>query len=158
MAWLLLDNGAHKGEKMNNRSRIALLATIVLVLGPAAGSEIESTVDAVERAFAKTMADRDHEAFMTFLSEEAVFLSGTTARRGKGAVADHWKAYFDGPEPPFSWEPETVSVLESGKLAISTGPVWNAEGKRMATYTSIWRQEEPGVWRIIFDSGNKFCD
>ena len=73
-------------------------------------------------------------------------------------MADQSKAYFTDPEAPFSWEPETVSVLDSGKLAISTGPVWNAEGKRTATYTSIWRQEEPGVWRIVFDKGNEFCD
>ncbi len=120
-------------------------------------ADLESQVAEVERAFAKTMADRDHAAFTSFLSEEAVFLSGTTARRGQQAVAAHWKGYFVEPEAPFSWEPETVSVLGSGKLAISTGPVWNAEGKRTSTYTSIWRQEEPGVWRIVFDKGNKYC-
>ncbi len=148
---------------MKNRSQIILLAAILMAVGSTAGTEIESTdlqkqVAEVERAFAKTMADRDHAAFESFLSEEAVFLSGTTARRGKRAVADQWKTYFAESEPPFSWEPETVSVLDSGKLAISTGPVWNAEGKRTSTYTSIWRQEEPGVWRIIFDKGNKYCD
>ena len=109
-------------------------------------------------AVAKTMADRDHAAFESFLSEEAVFLSGTSVQRGRDAVASHWKAYFAGPEPPFSWEPETVSVLESGELAISTGPVWNARRERTSTFTSIWRQEEPGVWRIIFDKGDKFCE
>ena len=148
---------------MKNPSQIILLAAIGMALGSSAGAEIESTdlqrqVEDVERAFAKTMADRDHAAFESFLSEEAVFLSGATARRGKRAVADQWKTYFAESEPPFSWEPETVSVLDSGKLAISTGPVWNAAGKRTSTYTSIWRQEEPGVWRIVFDKGNKFCD
>lgn len=148
---------------MKNRSQCILLAAILMAVGSTAGTEIESTdlqkqVAEVERAFAKTMADRDHAAFESFLSEEAVFLSGSTARRGKRAVADQWKTYFTESEPPFSWEPETVSVLDSGKLAISTGPVWNAEGKRTSTYTSIWRREEPGMWRIIFDKGNKYCD
>jgi ketosteroid isomerase-like protein len=147
---------------MKNRSQIILLVTILMAVGATAATEIDSTdlqsqVEEVERAFAKTMADRDHAAFESFLSDEVVFLSGTTAR-GKRAVADQWKPYFAEPEPPFSWEPETVSVLDSGNLAISTGPVWNAEGKRTSTYTSIWRQEEPGVWRIIFDKGNKYCD
>ncbi|NIM02235.1 MAG: DUF4440 domain-containing protein [Acidobacteria bacterium] len=121
-------------------------------------TDLEKQVAGVERAFARTMADRDHAAFESFLSEEAVFLSGTTARRGKRAVAAHWKGYFTEPDAPFSWEPETVSVLASGDLAISTGPVWNAEGKRTSTYTSIWKQEEPGVWRIVFDRGNKYCE
>ncbi len=148
---------------MKKSFRIIAVAAILLAMGSAAKTQVKpadprSQVMEIERAFAKTMADRDHAAFESFLSEEAVFLSGTTVRRGKQAVADNWKAYFAESEPPFSWEPETVSVLDSGKLAISTGPVWNAEGRRTSTYTSIWRQEEPGVWRIIFDKGNKYCE
>ncbi len=148
---------------MKKSFRIIAVAAILLAMGSAAKTQVESAdlrsqVAEVERVFAKTMADRDHAAFESFLSEEAIFLSGTTVRQGKQAVADNWKAYFTESEAPFSWEPETVSVLDSGKLAISTGPVWNAEGSRISTYTSIWRQEEPGVWRIIFDKGNKYCE
>ena len=124
----------------------------------AAPDALRAEVEAVERAFAKTMADRDHAAFSRFLSEEAVFLSGTTARHGKAAVADHWRRFFEAPDAPFSWAPETVSVQDSGRLAISTGPVFNAAGERTYTYTSIWRQEAPGVWRIVFDRGNKYCE
>lgn len=142
--------------------RLPLFVMIVALALPAVAAgdenEAEKVVADVERAFARTMAQRDHEAFSTFLSEEAVFISGTTERHGKEAVAGHWKGYFEGADAPFSWEPETVALLESGKLAISTGPVRNAEGKRTATYTSIWRQEEPGVWRIIFDKGDRYCE
>lgn len=148
---------------MTTTGRITLLLVLLVAPGSLAAKEapaadLPAEVDKVERAFAKTMADRDHAAFTAFLSEEAVFLSGAAVTRGKQAVAGQWKAFFDGPEAPFSWEPETVSVLDSGKLAISTGPVRDATGKRMATYTSIWRQEAPGVWRIIFDRGNKYCE
>lgn len=148
---------------MKKSFRIIAVAAILLAMGSAGKTQVESAdlrsqVAKVEQAFARTMADRDHAAFESFLSEEAIFLSGTTVRQGKQAVADNWKAYFTESEAPFSWEPETVSVLDSGKLAISTGPVWNAEGSRISTYTSIWRQEEPGVWRIIFDKGNKYCE
>ncbi|MEE8399051.1 MAG: nuclear transport factor 2 family protein, partial [Desulfobacterales bacterium] len=136
---------------------------ILLMVGSVADTKVKSAdpgskVAEVERAFAKTMADRDHAAFASFLSEETQFLSGTAVQKGRKAVADAWKSYFTEPEAPFSWEPETVSVLDSGNLAISTGPVWDAGGKRTATYTSIWRQEEPGVWRIIFDRGTKYCE
>lgn len=120
--------------------------------------DLEARVAEVERAFAQTMADRDHAGFVSFLSEEAVFISGATQRRGKQAVAEQWQAYFSAPEAPFSWQPETVSVLESGKLAISTGPVLNPAGERVFTYTSIWREEAPGVWRIVFDKGEKYCE
>ena len=33
-----------------------------------------------------------------------------------------------------------------------------AAGKLIATFTSVWRQESPGVWRIVFDKGNEVCD
>jgi ketosteroid isomerase-like protein len=110
-------------------------------------------VAAAERAFAKTMADRDHAAFESFLADEAVFFNETPALRGKAAVAAGWKRFFEAPAAPFSWEPDLVEVLDSGTLAFSTGPVRNAEGKPVARFKSVWRLEAPGVWRVVFDSG-----
>jgi ketosteroid isomerase-like protein len=104
------------------------------------------------------MANRDHDAFVTFLSEETVFFSGDSELRGREAVAALWKEYFTEAEAPFSWEPETVAVLDSGKLALSTGPVRDPAGQQVAIFTSIWRQEAPGVWRIVFDKGARYCE
>jgi ketosteroid isomerase-like protein len=67
-------------------------------------------------------------------------------------------AFFEKAEPPFSWQPEQVQVLESGELALSTGPVRDAHGKLFATFTSIWRREAPAQWRIVFDKGADVCD
>ena len=120
--------------------------------------EAKAQVFATERAFAKTMVDRDYMAFTSFLSEDAVFFSGPEPRRGKQAVADGWKRFYDKPQPPFSWEPEKVEVLDSGTLALSSGPVRDPSGKLIATFTSIWRLEAPGTWRIVFDKGNDACD
>jgi ketosteroid isomerase-like protein len=118
----------------------------------------ERDVTETERAFAKTMADRDFAAFKSFLSDEAVFFTGPTPLRGKERVAGGWRRFYEKPDAPFSWEPEQVQVLESGELALSKGPVRDANGKVVATFTSIWRRETPGQWRIIFDTGNDICD
>ena len=78
------------------RAAIAAGACVALVAGCAVSpprtnaADLQRQVADTERAFAKTMADRDHAAF--------------------------------------------------------------------ATFTSIWRLEAPGVWRIIFDKGNEVCD
>lgn len=69
-----------------------------------------------------------------------------------------WKRFYEKPEAPFSWEPETVQVLDSGTLALSSGPVRDPNGKHFATFSSIWRLEAPGVWHVIFDKGNEVCD
>jgi len=103
------------------------------------------------------MATRDHKAFMSFLSQEAVFFSGDKPLRGAQQVADWWKRYYEGPDAPFSWEPEDVEVLDSGTLALSSGPVRDSKGALIATFTSIWRLEDTGKWRIIFDKGNSAC-
>jgi ketosteroid isomerase-like protein len=118
----------------------------------------EREVADTERAFAKTMADRDFSAFKSFLSDDTVFFSGPTPLRGKDRVAEWWQRYYDKPGAPFSWQPDQVQVLESGDLALSTGPVRDPKGKLFATFTSIWRREGPGRWRIIFDKGNEICD
>ena len=132
------------------------LILVVLLMGaPLLGqsnAELKEQVRNTERAFAKTMADRDHAAFVGFLSEETIFLPSNGVLRGPKQVADGWKRFFDGAKAPFSWEPEQVEVLDSGTLALSTGPVWDAEHKRIGTFSSIWRREA-GKWKIVFDKG-----
>ena len=104
------------------------------------------------------MADRDHAAFASFISEEAVFISGGKPVRGKPAITAEWKKFYESPRAPFSWKPDLVEVLPSGKLAYSTGPVSNPDGKVFARFNSTWRLEAPGVWRVVFDSGSEVCN
>lgn len=136
---------------------LALSATITLLSAcsttPTDRAALQRQVTDTETAFAKTMADRDHAAFARFLADDTVFFSGAKTLRGKTAVAEAWKAFYDKPQAPFSWKPEKVEVLDDGSLALSTGPVFDENGKPVASFTSIWRREAPGVWRIIFDKG-----
>jgi ketosteroid isomerase-like protein len=108
-----------------------------------------------ERAFARSMAERDHAAFTSHLSEQAVFF-GATVLNGKPAVAAAWKRFFEAKEAPFSWEPDQVVVLGDGLLAHSTGPVRDPAGKPIARFNSVWRLEAPNTWRIVFDKGESW--
>lgn len=137
---------------------VAMLAGCAAVTPHPTATDLQQQVADTERAFAKTMADRDFTAFASFLTDEAIFFAGARALRGKQQVIDVWKRFYDGPTAPFSWQPEVVEVLDSGNLAISTGPVRDPQGKVTATFTSIWRLEAPRTWRIIFDKGNTVCD
>lgn len=103
------------------------------------------------------MTARDFTAFSSFIADEAVFFSGETPLRGKDAVLAHWRGYFEGDTAPFTWQPETVAVLDSGTLALSSGPVHGADGKPVARFHSTWRREAPGVWRVVFDKGTDAC-
>ena len=118
---------------------------------------LAAEVRATEIAFAKTLADRDVKSFTRMIAPDVIWLADVPLR-GPEQVLTRWQKFFDAPQPPFSWSPETVEVQQGGKLALSTGPVVNPAGKRVGTYTSIWRHEPGGEWRIIFDRGCPACD
>ena len=136
-------------------SLIVLTTTLYLksLAGQASHMDLSRQVFAAESSFAATMAQRNFEAFATFVSPEAVFFDDTAALRGKRAVIDAWRRFFDGPEAPFSWKPDVVEVLSSGTLALSSGPVHDPAGKLVGTFNSIWRREPDGNWRVVFDKG-----
>lgn len=112
---------------------------------------LQQQVAATERAFAATMRQRDHAAFTDFLADEAIFMAGPTTLRGRAAIAQAWQRYFVGAGAPFSWTPDRIEVVRSGTLAYSSGPVFNAAGRQIGRFHSIWRLEAPGRWKIVFD-------
>lgn len=137
--------------------RSVLIAALLLAATSAAAqSQLETRraeVFAAERAFARSMADRDFAAFGRYVAEDCVFFSGTAALHGRDAVVAAWKPFFDGSAAPFSWEPDQVEVLSSGELALSTGPVKNPQGAVTARFNSIWQRQPDGRWLVIFDKG-----
>jgi ketosteroid isomerase-like protein len=136
---------------------------IILVVAALAAAEtnaqLEEQVRQAERGFARSLADRDYARFQTFLADDAVFFGqGGVRKRGKAAVAEGWKPLFEGPKAPLSWEPADVAVVGSGGLAISTGPVYDAEGRRFGTFNSVWRREKDGAWKVVLDKPCPDCD
>lgn len=138
----------------------AFLSTVVAgcTTAPIDPNAIAREVGDRERAFARTMAQRDFDSFSGFIAEEAIFFNGREALRGRAAVAQAWRRFYTGKDAPFSWEPDSVEVLSSGTLALSTGPVRDGTGKLIARFNSVWRKDPDGVWRVVFDRGSPVCD
>lgn len=144
--------------------RAAVMAALAAPAGVGAASAprrstevLIAEVRAAETAFARTMADRNLEAFARFVAEEAIFVNGGAPLRGRRAVVDHWRRYFAGEQAPFSWKPELVEVLESGTLAYSEGPVAGPDGVARSRYFSTWRWAD-GRWQVVFDNGYRLCE
>lgn len=140
--------------------RIALALFAFFLAGAVSAAtldELKKQVADTERAFAATMKARDHAAFVRFLADEAIFFDGKQPLVGKETVAAKWKAYFEGKDAPFSWEPDMVEVVASGTLAYSSGPVYDPSGKLILRFNSIWRLVAPGKWEIVFDRGEPVC-
>ncbi|MEH6435504.1 YybH family protein [Massilia sp. DD77] len=142
---------------------ISLLAACLMLAATASSArvsqeDLKKQVADSERAFAATMKARDFDGFTRFVADEAIFMSGEGALRGKQAVAQGWRKYYDKPEAPFSWEPDEVEVVASGTLAYSGGPIYDSSGKKIGRFNSIWRLEAPGKWKVVFDRGSDFCE
>jgi ketosteroid isomerase-like protein len=120
-------------------------------------TSVAEQVRNAEIRFARSMADRDLKAFTSFIDDEAIFFGGKGALRGRTAVVEAWSDFFKGETPPFSWQPRIVEVLDSGTLALSSGPVLDPMGKEIAVFNSIWRRTADGSWKVIFDKGSPVC-
>ena len=153
---------------MNRRALLGRLAAGVVIAGTGAGAaaarqssrSLKDAVADAERAFADSMAKRDLATFTARLSQEAIFFGGpdgNTPTRGRTAIVQAWKGFFEGPTAPFSWTPDTSEVIDSGTLGITSGPVRNANGEVTGRFNSVWRLESDGQWRVVFDKGCRGC-
>lgn len=141
---------------MKHTMKVGMILLVLFGAQPADGQtnqELALQVRAAELAFAGAMANRDYESFASHVADEALFFGAQGVLRGKAAVVGGWKRFFEGPKAPFSWEPQSVEVLDSGTLALSSGPVRDAEGRQTGTFNSVWRRESNGRWRVVFDKG-----
>jgi ketosteroid isomerase-like protein len=132
--------------------------TISPVVAQPGNDTLTQQVRDAERAFAQSMATRDFTAFGALIADEAIFFGDRGAQRGKPAVLAAWKGFFDGPNAPFSWEPETVEVVQSGTLGLTSGPVKDPSGKQIGVFNSIWRRDASGRWQVVFDKGCPPCN
>ncbi len=147
---------------MRSRSILIAALTLLLLAAPLAAEEAADSLRAAELAFAASVADRDPEAFASFLDEDAVFVSGGVLR-GKEAILQGWSIFFAEGGPELTWRPEVVEVRPDG-LGLSRGPytltVTAADGSETSSsgqFMSIWRRQEDGGWKILFDSGCPPC-
>jgi ketosteroid isomerase-like protein len=146
---------------MYNKLAIFILLTMALPAPALPAPDIpalEAELRATEIAFAKTMADRDLTTFASFLAEDAVFFGGGNALRGRAAITGGWAPFFKDQAAPFAWAPQDVFVLSSGKLGLSSGPVYGPDGKKVSFFTSTWRREPDGRWLIVLDRGCPACE
>jgi ketosteroid isomerase-like protein len=106
-----------------------------------------------EEAFARSMAERNFVAFGALIADDANFLNGGQALRGKPAILAYWKRFFESPAAPFSWAPEQVEMLTGGGLGMTVGPVKSPAGATFAMFYSVWREAASGRWLVVFDNG-----
>ena len=141
---------------MKTATRILLL----MIIAAPALADLTDDVRCREIGFSKSIETRDMELFRTFLDGDARFVGGNV-RRGPDEIVAGWSTYEPEDGPKLKWRPRVVEVLVDGQLALSRGPYRytekNEEGEEVdnwGTFNSVWRMNDDGEWRVVFDAGS----
>ncbi|HEX7424354.1 MAG TPA: nuclear transport factor 2 family protein [Terriglobales bacterium] len=116
----------------------------------------------LEGDFAADVAKHGHDAFLTYFAEDGVELVDGGGINTKDAMRK---------QPPWpegttlTWTPVKAEMAASGDLGYTYGnyvyTAKNKEGKLVANYgkyTSIWKKQKDGQWKVVVDMGNSSPD
>ena len=121
-------------------------------------------VRSVEIAFAASVTENRPADFAGFLDDEAVFVGGGGALRGRNEIVAAWSGFFAADRPEFEWHPEIVELSRDGTLGFTRGP-WTLRTvgeagetrEQSGLFNSIWQRQADGGWKIVFDAGCSPC-
>lgn len=116
----------------------------------------------LEAEFAADVAQHGHAAFVTHFAEEGV----EVVDGGGFDTIDAIRKQPPWPEgTTLTWTPVKADMAASGDLGYTYGnyvyTAKNKEGKPVANYgkyTSIWKKQKDGQWKVVVDMGNSSPD
>ena len=137
-----------------------LIVAASLLAAATAAADLADDVRCREIGFSQSVENQDIDAFRSFIDADARFV-GSGVLRGIDQIAEGWSVFFKPGLPTIKWRPQIVEVLEDGNLALSRGlyisTAANADGDTVeswGTFNSIWRLNDDGAWRVVFDAGS----
>jgi ketosteroid isomerase-like protein len=137
---------------------LALSLSTLLATAAATPPDPVAEVRQAENDFAASFAARDKAKFGSFLQDDAMFWVQGKPVVGRENVVKAWSGLLDPEKPPFSWKSEVAVVSADGMTAFSTGGVFTPDGTRVSRFTSTWRKQKDGSWKVQFDGpGSPIC-
>ena len=119
----------------------------------------------LEADFMKAAAERGAEGYMWYYAEDAVEVpNGGDAIHGKANIAKTM-AFLNDKNNQLTWKPVDAGVSISGDLGWTSGTYeFRAQDKdghvkvHHGNYTSIWKKQPDGNWKVVLDMGNASSD
>jgi ketosteroid isomerase-like protein len=116
----------------------------------------------LEADFAADVAKHGHDAFIAYFADDGV----EAADGGGFDTKDAMRKQPPWPEgTTLTWTPVKAEMADSGDLGYTYGnyvfTAKNKEGKPVANYgkyTSIWKKQKDGQWKVVVDMGNSSPD
>jgi ketosteroid isomerase-like protein len=144
---------------------VFLVATIVIpVSRPKLAAAPRATVDTLkqlEGEFMKAAAEKGSQGYLFYYAEDAVEVpNGAPLIRGKVNIAKGM-GFLDHPDTRLVWTPVDGDISSSGDLGYTYGTYEfhskDKDGKahvEHGKYTSIWKLQKDGSWKVVLDMGN----
>jgi len=144
---------------------VAVLAGALAVSVRSTGADPKSataaTLRALEGEFMKAAAQKGSAGYMSYYAEDAVEVpNGEDAIQGKANIAKTM-SFLDDKKNQLLWTPVGADVSTSGDLGYTWGRYEfrseDKDGKPIVEhgkYTSIWKKQKDGQWRVVLDMGN----
>lgn len=122
----------------------------------------EALLRQLEAEFAADVAQHGHDAFVSHFAEEGVEVVDGGGFNNKEAMRKQ-PAWPEGTS--LTWTPIKADMASSGDLGYTYGnyvyTAKNKEGKTVTSYgkyTSIWKKQKDGQWKVVVDVGNSSPD
>jgi ketosteroid isomerase-like protein len=128
----------------------------------AVSNDNATTLLELEARFMKAAAERGSQGYMSYYAEDAVELPDSAPiLQGKVNIAKTM-GFLDNRENHLIWTPIAADVSASGDLGYTYGNYeFRSKSKDGRTvvehgkYTTIWKKQKDGTWKVILDMGNK---
>jgi len=119
------------------------------------------TLKQLEADFMKAAAEHGSQGYMSFYSVDAVEVpNGAPILSGKETIAKTM-GFLDDKDNHLTWTPVGADVAASGDLGYTYGNyefhTKDESGKPVVDhghYTSVWKRQQDGSWKIVLDMGN----
>ncbi len=143
-----------------------LVATIVL---PSSRTKVSAspkatveTLKQLEADFMKTAAEKASAGYMSYYADDAVEVpDGSALIQGKAEIAKTM-GFLDDKNNHLTWAPSGAGISAGGDLGYTYGNYeFHAMGKdgkpvvQHGKYTSIWKLQNDGTWKVVLDMGNE---
>ena len=143
---------------------VAFLMGTIVVSRPTVAAAPKVTVETLihlEAEFMKAAAEKGSKGYLSYYADDAVELpNGAPAIEGKVNIAPGMN-FLDDPNNRLTWTPTGGDVSSSGDLGYTYGTFEfrsnDKDGKprvEHGKYTSIWKVEKDGSWKVVLDMGN----
>jgi ketosteroid isomerase-like protein len=142
-----------------------LVATAVLMnmhpLSSASAKASPETLRQLEAEFMKATSEHGSQGYLSYYADDAVEVpNGEPLIQGKVNIAKTM-GFLDQKDNRLTWSPVGADISKSGDLGYTYGTfefrTKDKDGKTVVDrgkYTSIWKKQKDGSWKVVLDMGN----